>query len=47
MAADPPVRCSGQLIVFGSGDAICERGVECDAFDYFVADFAATDDASA
>ena len=36
--ADPPVRCSGQLVVFGPGDAICERGVACEAFEY-VGDF--------
>ena len=32
--ADPPVRCSGQLVVFGPADAICDRGVQCDAFEY-------------
>ena len=32
--ADPPLRCSGQLVVFGPGDAICELGVWCEAFEY-------------
>jgi hypothetical protein len=32
--ADPPLRCSGQLVVFGPGDVLCERGGECEAFEY-------------
>jgi|RhiMetdeSRZDD1v2_1073273.scaffolds.fasta_scaffold299177_3 hypothetical protein len=32
--ADPPLRCSGQLVVFGPGDVLCERGSECEAFEY-------------
>ena len=32
--ADPPTRCAGQLVEFGPGDAICELGVRCDAFEY-------------
>jgi hypothetical protein len=31
---DPPLRCCGQLVAFGPGDAICELGAECEAFEY-------------
>ena len=31
---DPPLRCSGQLVVFGPGDALCELGRDCEAFEY-------------
>ena len=30
--ADP--RCSGQLVAFGPGDAICDLGIGCEAFEY-------------
>jgi hypothetical protein len=32
--ADPPLRCSGQFVVFGPGDVLCELGGECEAFEY-------------
>jgi hypothetical protein len=31
---DPPTRCSGMLVEFDPGDAMCERGEYCDAFEY-------------
>ena len=30
--ADPPLRCSGRLVVFGPGDVLCELGISCEAF---------------
>ena len=32
--ADPPLRCYGQLVMFGAGDGLCELGVGCEAFVY-------------
>lgn len=31
---DPPSRCRGTLVEFGPGDAMCERGEQCEAFEY-------------
>jgi hypothetical protein len=32
--ADPQLRCPGRLVVFGPGDALCELGIGCEAFEY-------------
>jgi hypothetical protein len=32
--ADPPLRCSGQLVAFGPGDVLCDLGIWCEAFVY-------------
>jgi hypothetical protein len=32
--ADAPLRCSGQLVVFGPGDVLCELGIWCEAFEH-------------
>ena len=31
---DPPTRCRGTLVEFGPGDAMCDRGEYCEAFEY-------------
>ena len=31
---DPPSRCPGTLVEFGPGDALCDRGEHCEAFEY-------------
>jgi hypothetical protein len=38
--ADPPSRCSGQLVLFGPGDLLCELGICCEVFEYRLDDFA-------
>ena len=32
--SDPPMRCFGMLVEFGPGDAVCELGIDCGAFEY-------------
>jgi hypothetical protein len=36
--ADPPSRCSGQLVLFGPGDVHCELGICCEVFEYLLDD---------